>query len=110
MNKTTGPSTIQLPADRRLGLTGATHPQSRTPKPMTRQESNSAFEKLLHLHSAAGEAVAQFAAIGAIREVIFRPGSVIFDAYQRDADDARTAVSSLGDSKADSLMTEIVNL
>jgi len=67
MNKTTGLSTIQLPVDRRIGLTGAAQPQSRTPKPMTHQESSNAFEKLLDLHSAAGEAVAQFAAIGAIR-------------------------------------------
>ena len=77
---------------------------------MTHQAGNNAFEKLLHLHSAAGEAVAQFAAIGAIREVIFRPGSVIFDAYQRDAEDARSAIDSLGNSKANALMTEIVNL
>jgi hypothetical protein len=77
---------------------------------MQQQKSNSAFEKLLHLHSAAGEAVAQFAAIGAIREVIFRPGSVIFDAYQRDAQDARSAIDSLGDSKASALMAEVVDL
>jgi hypothetical protein len=77
---------------------------------MSDQEIITAFEKLHHLHSSAGEAVAQFAAIGAIREVIFRPGSVIFVAYERDAREARDAVKLLGDPKATALMDEIVNL
>jgi hypothetical protein len=77
---------------------------------MTDQNIITAFEKLYHLHSSAGEAVAQFAAIGAIRQVIFRPGSVIFVAYERDAHDARDAVKLLGEPKATALMDEIVNL
>ena len=81
-----------------------------TQKPRTDQEIVAAFEKLYHLHSSAGEAVAQFAAIGAIREVIFRPGSVIFAAYERDAREARDAVKLLGDLKANALMDEIMNL
>lgn len=81
-----------------------------TQKPRTDQEIVTAFEKLHHLHSSAGEAVAQFAAIGAIREVIFRPGSVIFVAYERDAREARDAVKLLGDLKANALMDEIMNL
>ncbi len=82
-----------------------------TQKPRTDdQELVTAFEKLHHLHSSAGEAVAQFAAIGAIREVIFRPGSVIFVAYKRDAREARDAVKLLGDLKANALMEEMMNL
>jgi hypothetical protein len=77
---------------------------------MTDQEIITAFQKLHHLHSTSGEAVGQFAAIGAIREVIFRPGSVIFVVYERDAREARDAVKPLGDSKATALMDEIVNL
>ena len=77
---------------------------------MTDQEIIAAFEKLNHLHSSAGEAVAQFAAIGAIRQIIFRPGSVIFVAYERDAREARDAVKLLGDPKATALMDEIVDL
>jgi hypothetical protein len=67
---------------------------------MSDQEIITAFEKLHRLHSTSGEAVGQFAAIGAIREVIFRPGSVIFAAYERDAREARDAVKLLGDPKA----------
>jgi hypothetical protein len=77
---------------------------------MSDQEIITAFEKLHRLHSTSGEAVGQFAAIGAIREVIFRPGSVIFVAYERDAREARDAVNLLGDPKATALMEEIVNL
>ena len=77
---------------------------------MSDQEIITAFEKLHRLHSTSGEAVGQFAAIGAIREVIFRPGSVIFVAYERDAREARDAVKLLGDPKATALMDEIVNL
>ena len=77
---------------------------------MTDQEIISAFEKLHHLHSTSGEAVGQFSAIGAIRQVIFRPGSVIFVAYEQDAREARDAVNRLGDPKATALMDEIVNL
>src|ERR1700731_1627418 len=77
---------------------------------MTDHDISTAFEKLYHLHSSAGEAVAQFAAIGAIREVIFRPGSVIFVAYERDAREALDAIKLLGLSKANALMDEIVNL
>ena len=77
---------------------------------MTDQEIISAFEKLHHLHSTSGEAVGQFSAIGAIRQVIFRPGSVIFVAYEQDAREAQDAVSLLGDPKATALMDEIVNL
>ena len=40
---------------------------------MSDQEIITAFEKLHRLHSTSGEAVGQFAAIGAIREVIFVP-------------------------------------
>ena len=78
--------------------------------PMTDQRISNAFEKLLHLHSSSGEAVGQFSAIGAIRQVIFRPGSVIFTAYEKDAREARDAVKLLGDPKAEALMDEIVNL
>jgi hypothetical protein len=85
---------------------GTTRKQNAT----TDLEIRTAFETLLRLHSAAGEAVAQFAAAGAIRQVIFRPGSLIFVTYQRDARDARSAVNQLGDSKASALMEEIVNL
>ena len=77
---------------------------------MSDQEIITAFEKLHRLHSTSGEAVGQFAAIGAIREVIFRPGSVIFVAYERDAREARDAVKLLGDPKATALMEEMVNL
>jgi hypothetical protein len=77
---------------------------------MSDQEIITVFEKLHRLHSTSGEAVGQFAAIGAIREVIFRPGSVIFVAYERDAREARDAVKLLGDPKATALMDEIVNL
>ena len=77
---------------------------------MTDQEITTAFHKLHHLHSTSGEAVGQFAAIGAIRQVIFRPGSVIFAAYERDARAARDAVKLLGDPKAAALMDEMVNL
>jgi hypothetical protein len=77
---------------------------------MSDQEIITAFEKLHRLHSTSGEAVGQFAAIGAIRQVIFRPGSTIFDAYERDASDARDAVRLLADPKATPLMDEIMNL
>jgi hypothetical protein len=77
---------------------------------MTNQGIIIALEKLHHLHSSAGEAVAQFAAIGAIRQVIFRPGSVIFLAYGQDACEARDAVKLLGDPKATALMDEMVSL
>jgi len=77
---------------------------------MTDQEIITAFEKLHHLHSTAGEAVGQFASIGAIRQVIFRPGSIIFVAYERAASETRDAVKLLGDPKATALMDEIVNL
>jgi hypothetical protein len=77
---------------------------------MSDQEIITAFEKLHRLHSTSGEAVGQFAALGAIREVIFRPGSVIFVAYERDAREARDAVKLLRDPKATALMDEIVNL
>lgn len=110
MNKTTGPSTHQLLATRPIGLTSGAQAGSRKPKPMSDQEIITAFEKLHRLHSTSGEAVGQFAAIGAIREVIFRPGSVIFVAYERDAREARDAVKLLGDPKATALMDEIVNL
>ena len=107
---TTGPSTHQLLATRPIGLTSGAQAGSRKPKPMSDQEIITAFEKLHRLHSTSGEAVGQFAAIGAIREVIFRPGSVIFVAYERDAREARDAVKLLGDPKATALMDEIVNL
>ena len=77
---------------------------------MTDPEITTAFHKLHHLHSTSGEAVGQFAAIGAIREVIFRPGSVIFVVYERDAREARDAIKLLGDPKATALMDEIVDL
>jgi hypothetical protein len=77
---------------------------------MTDQEITAAFQKLHHLHSTSGEAVGQFAAIGAIRQVIFRPGSAIFVAYERDACEARDAIKLLGDPKATALMDEVVNL
>ena len=109
MNKTTAPSAYQLPATRAIGLTSPAQTGSKH-KPLTDQEIITAFEKLNHLHSTVGEAVAQFAAIEAIRQVIFRPGSVIFVAYERDAREARDAVKLLGDSKATALMDEIVNL
>ena|ERR1700730_7644987 len=102
MNKTTGPST-HWPNQLSAGW-------QQKPKPMSDQEIITAFEKLHRLHSTSGEAVGQFAAIGAIREVIFRPGSVIFVAYERDAREARDAVKLLGDPKATALMEEIVNL
>jgi hypothetical protein len=110
MDKMIAPSTYQSSATHSIGLTGAAQPGKRALQPMTDRNINTAFDKLLHLHSAAGEAVAQFAAIGAIREVIFRPGSVIFDAYERDAKEAQLAIQSLGDPKADALMAEIMNL
>lgn len=110
MNKTTGPSAYQLLAARPIGLTSGAQAGSRNYKPMTDQEIITAFEKLHHLHSTSGEAVGQFAAIGAIRQVIFRPGSVIFIAYERDAREARDAIKPLGDPKATALMDEIVNL
>ena len=77
---------------------------------MTDQEIITAFEKLHRLHSTSGEAVGQFAAIGAIRQVIFRPGSTIFVAYERDAREARDAIKLLGDPKATALMDEMMNL
>lgn len=77
---------------------------------MTDKEIITAFEKLHHLHSYSGEAVAQFAAIGAIRQIIFRPGSSIIVAYERDAREARNAVKLLGDPKATALIDETVNL
>jgi len=77
---------------------------------MTDQEIRTAFETLLRLHSSAGEAVGQFAAIGAIREVIFRPGGLIFVTYERDARETRQAVTRLGDVKATALMDEMINL
>ena len=77
---------------------------------MTDQDITTAFHKLHHLHSTSGEAVGQFAAIGAIRHVIFRPGSVIFASYERDAREARDAIKLLGDLRATGLMDEIVNL
>ena len=77
---------------------------------MTDHDIITAFEKLHRLHSTSGEAVGQFAAIGAIRQVIFRPGSTIFVAYERDARGARDAVKLLGDPKATGLMDEMMNL
>lgn len=77
---------------------------------MTDQDIITAFEKVHRLHSTSGEAVGQFAAIGAIREVIFRPGSTIFVAYERDAREVRDALTLLGDPKATGLMDEIMNL
>jgi hypothetical protein len=77
---------------------------------MSDQEIITAFEKLHRLHSTSGEAVGQFAAIGAIRQVIFRPGSTIFVAYERDANEARDAVKLLGDPKATALIDEMMNL
>jgi len=77
---------------------------------MTDQNIITAFEKLHRLHSTSGEAVGQFAAIGAIREVIFRPGSTIFVAYERDAREAQDAINLLGDPKATGLIDELVNL
>jgi hypothetical protein len=77
---------------------------------MTDQDITTAFHKLHHLHSTSGEAVGQFAAIGAIRQVIFRPGSAIFVAYERDAYEARDAIKLLGDPKSTALMDEVVNL
>jgi hypothetical protein len=77
---------------------------------MTDQEIRTAFETVLRLHSSAGEAVGQFAAIGAIREVIFRPGSLIFVTYERHAREARDAVTRLGDLKATRLMDEMIKL
>jgi hypothetical protein len=77
---------------------------------MSDQEIITAFEKLHRLHSTSGEAVGQFAAIGAIRQVIFRPGSTIFVAYERDASEARDAVKLLGDPKASALIDEMMNL
>jgi len=79
-------------------------------KRMTDQDIITAFEKLHRLHSTSGEAVGQFAAIGAIREVIFRPGSTIFVAYERDAREARDAVKLLGDPKSTALMDEMMKL
>ena len=73
-------------------------------------EIRTAFEKLLHLHSAAGEAVAQFASIGAIRQVIFRQGSKIPAAYECGAREVRDALKPLGDAKATALMDEILSL
>src|SRR5947207_3058443 len=110
MNKTTGPSTHQLLATRPIGLTSVAQAGSRKPKPMSDQEIITAFEKLHHLHSYSGEAVAQFAAIGAIRQIIFRPGSSIIVAYEREAREAQDAVKLLDDPKATALMEEIVNL
>jgi hypothetical protein len=77
---------------------------------MTDQDIITAFEKLHRLHSTSGEAVGQFAAIGAIRQVIFRPGSLIFVAYERDAREARDAVKLLGDPKATALIDAMMNL
>ena len=77
---------------------------------MSDQEIITAFEKLHHLHSYSGEAVAQFAAIGAIRQIIFRPGSSIIVAYEREAREAQDAVKLLDDPKATALTEEIVNL
>src|SRR5690242_960369 len=77
---------------------------------MIDHEITTAFQKLLHLHSVAGEAVAQFAAAGAIRQVIFRPGSEIFAAYEWGAREVREAVNQLGDPKATALMDEILSL
>lgn len=76
----------------------------------TDEEIRTAFEKLLHLHSAAGEAVAQFAAAGAIRQVIFRPGSKIPAAYECGAREARDALKPLGCAKATALMDEVLSL
>lgn len=110
MNKTTSSTASQLLATRPIGLTSGAQTGSGKHKAMTDQEIRTAFEKLLLLHSSAGEAVAQFAAIGAIREVIFRPGGRIFVAYERDAREASDAVKRLGDPKAIALMGEILNL
>jgi hypothetical protein len=106
MNKTTESPAYQLLTTRPRGLTNRAQAEI-VDKPMSDQEIITAFEKLLRLHSTSGEAVGQFAAI---REVIFRPGSVIFVAYERDAREARYSVKLLGDPKATTLMEEIVNL
>ena len=110
MNKTTAPSAAQSFAKNPIGLTDKPQPANREREPATDEEIRTAFEKLLHLHSAAGEAVAQFAAIGAIRRVIFRPGSEIFSAYERGAREVRDALKPLGDAKATILMDEILSL
>ena len=108
MNKTTSPPASQLAVTCPIGLTsGRTEPEDTR---ITDQEIITAFEKLNRLHFYSGEAVAQFAAIGAIRQIIFRPGSNIIVAYERDAREARDAVKLLGDPKATALMDEVVNL
>jgi hypothetical protein len=110
MNKTTDPSAPPLPATRPIGLTSGSLAATRKDTTMTDEQIRSAFENLLRLHSSTGEAVAQFSAIGAIREVIFRPGGLIFVAYERDARDAQRAVELLGDPAASALIEEMVNL
>jgi hypothetical protein len=109
MNKTAAPSAYRLVTARPIGLTSERQAEIEG-KPMADQKIRTAFEKLLRLHSSAGEAVAQFAAIGAIREIIFRPGSQIFVAYELDARAARDAVKLLEDPKANALMNQIVSL
>src|SRR3954454_5418191 len=110
MNKTTAPFAYQLRAIRSISLTSEAQAGNRNPTPMSDQEIITAFEMLHRLHSTSGEAVGQFAAIGAIRQVIFRPGSTIFVAYERDAREARNAVKLLGDRKACALADAMVNL
>ena len=109
MNKATAPSASQSSVSHPIGLTDESQVTNREHKP-TDEEIRAAFEKLLHLHSAAGEAVAQFAAAGAIRQVIFRPGSEIFAAYEWGARGTRDAVNPLGDRKATALIDEILSL
>lgn len=109
MNKTTT-ALAQSLVTRPSGQTDESQAANRERKPATDAEIRTAFEKLFHLHSAAGEAVAQFAAIGAIRQVIFRPGSEIFSAYERGAREVREALKPLGDAKATALMDEILSL
>src|SRR6476660_820003 len=108
MNKTIAPAANQSSVTSPICLTDESQ-ANREHKPPD-HEIRSAFENLLRLHSSAGEAVAQFAVVGAIRQVIFRPGSLIFLTYERDARAARDAVNRLGDPNAASLMGEIVKL
>jgi hypothetical protein len=108
MNKTTTPPGSQLLTVGAIGLTKCGSEVE--DRPITAQKIITAFEKLNHLHFYSGEAVAQFAAIGAIRQIIFRPGSSIIIAYESDAREARKAVELLQIPRATALIDEIVNL
>jgi hypothetical protein len=109
VNKTAVLPADKRPATRCSGLTSGLEAEIEL-QTMKDNEIITAFEKLHRLHSTSGEAVGQFAAIGAIREVIFRPGSTIFVAYERDGRETQEAVSRLGDHKAAALMNEMMNL